>query len=132
MIGGPGGRVRSGRTSLGKELKCQMLGIAISHAAGGWAWHSSFARLPYFSAFCLGSRGLCRNRAQGSRAVCRADLVFGQASGRSGARTGEHQFHPRSSCVGCDICAEVWPPGVLKVEIVTRRDPQESALVDLL
>jgi polyferredoxin len=35
----------------------------------------------------------------------------------------------RASCVGCGLCAEVCPRGVLRLENVSRRDPQESALV---
>jgi ferredoxin-type protein NapH len=37
----------------------------------------------------------------------------------------------RASCVGCGLCAAVCPRGVLKLENVTRRDPQEIALVPI-
>ncbi|HEV8385189.1 MAG TPA: 4Fe-4S dicluster-binding protein [Candidatus Acidoferrales bacterium] len=37
----------------------------------------------------------------------------------------------RASCVGCGLCAEVCPRGVLRLENVTRRDPQEIALVQI-
>jgi polyferredoxin len=37
----------------------------------------------------------------------------------------------RASCVGCGMCAEVCPRGVLRLENVRRRDPQESALVQI-
>ncbi len=35
----------------------------------------------------------------------------------------------RASCVGCGMCAEVCPRGVLKLENVSRRDPQETMLI---
>lgn len=35
----------------------------------------------------------------------------------------------RASCVGCGLCAEVCPRGVLKLENISRRDPQQNALV---
>lgn len=34
----------------------------------------------------------------------------------------------RASCVGCGLCAEVCPRGVLRLENVTRKDPQEISL----
>lgn len=37
----------------------------------------------------------------------------------------------RASCVGCGMCAEVCPRGVLRLENVTRRDPQETVLVQI-
>jgi polyferredoxin len=37
----------------------------------------------------------------------------------------------RASCVGCGICAEVCPRGVLRLENVTRRDPQQTVLVQI-
>ena len=37
----------------------------------------------------------------------------------------------RASCVGCGLCAAVCPRGVLRLENVTRRDPQEIALVQI-
>ncbi|MEW5979278.1 MAG: 4Fe-4S dicluster-binding protein [Acidobacteriota bacterium] len=37
----------------------------------------------------------------------------------------------RASCVGCGLCAEVCPRGVLKLENVTRRDPQETMLIQI-
>lgn len=35
----------------------------------------------------------------------------------------------RASCVGCGLCAEVCPRGILKLENITRRDPQERHLI---
>lgn len=35
----------------------------------------------------------------------------------------------RASCVGCGLCSAVCPRGVLRLEDVTRRDPQEAVLV---
>jgi polyferredoxin len=43
----------------------------------------------------------------------------------------ENQSFTRASCVGCGMCAEVCPRGVLRLENVRRRDPQESALVQI-
>jgi polyferredoxin len=37
----------------------------------------------------------------------------------------------RASCVGCGLCAAVCPRGVLRLENVARRDPQEIALVSI-
>jgi len=37
----------------------------------------------------------------------------------------------RASCVGCGLCAEVCPRGVLRLENVTRRDPQELVQISL-
>jgi ferredoxin-type protein NapH len=37
----------------------------------------------------------------------------------------------RASCVGCGLCAAVCPRGVLRLENVARRDPQEIALVPI-
>lgn len=37
----------------------------------------------------------------------------------------------RASCVGCGICAEVCPRGVLRLENVTRRDPQELVQIEV-
>ena len=37
----------------------------------------------------------------------------------------------RAACVGCGLCAEVCPRGVLRLENVTRRDPQETVLVQI-
>lgn len=37
----------------------------------------------------------------------------------------------RASCVGCGLCAAVCPRGVLRLENVSRRHPQEAALVQI-
>ena len=37
----------------------------------------------------------------------------------------------RASCVGCGLCAEVCPRGVLRLENVTRRDPQELVQISI-
>jgi ferredoxin-type protein NapH len=37
----------------------------------------------------------------------------------------------RASCVGCGLCAAVCPRGVLRLENVARRDPQEIVLVPI-
>ena len=42
-----------------------------------------------------------------------------------------NQSFTRASCVGCGLCAEVCPRGVLRLENVSPRDPQESVLVQI-
>ncbi len=43
-----------------------------------------------------------------------------------------NQSFVRSSCVGCGLCAEVCPRGVLRLENRNDRDPQELTMNTLL
>jgi Pyruvate/2-oxoacid:ferredoxin oxidoreductase delta subunit len=43
-----------------------------------------------------------------------------------------NQTFTRASCVGCGLCAEVCPRGVLRLENVSKKDPQELSLVDIM